>query len=65
MQGRSLRNAALMLVGALAFVQVLVTVLESQARPAAVDPAFLSQIEQAQQGAASRYPALPSRGSRN
>jgi hypothetical protein len=55
MLGRSLRQAALMIVGALILVQTLVIVLESQARPAAVDPAFVAEIQQAQHSAGSRY----------
>ena len=55
MRPRSLRTAALMIVGALAFVQALVTVLEAGARPQAVDPAFVIELEQAQTAAASRY----------
>ena len=48
MRWRSVRNAALMLGGALVCVQTLVTVLERSARPASVDPAFYAEVEQAQ-----------------
>lgn len=48
MRGRSLRNAALMLGGALICVQTLVTVLERSARPKGVDPAFYTEVQQAQ-----------------
>jgi hypothetical protein len=48
MSGRSLRHAVLMLVGSLVAVQTLVTVLERQARPTHVDPAFYSEVQQAQ-----------------
>ena len=48
MRGRSLRNAALMLGGALICVQTLVTVLERSARPKSVDPAFYTEVQQAQ-----------------
>jgi hypothetical protein len=63
MRARSLRQAVLMIVGALVLVQTLVIVLESQARPAAVDPAFVAEMQQAQQhSAGSRYVApLPRR----
>jgi hypothetical protein len=44
---RSLRNAALMLGGALICVQTLVTVLERSARPKSVDPAFYAEVQQA------------------
>jgi len=55
MRGRSLRHAALMIGGALVLVQTLVVVLESQARPAAVDPSFVAEMQQAQAGMSSRY----------
>lgn len=62
MRGRSLRQAALMIGGALILVQTLVVVLESQARPAAVDPAFVAEMEHAQYNAGARYVAsLPRR----
>lgn len=48
MRGRSLRNGVLMLVGALACVESLVVVLERQARPKSVDPAFYAEVQQAQ-----------------
>lgn len=57
MHGRSLRQAALMIGGALVLVQMLVTVLESQARPPAVDAAFVAEMQQAQHSAGSRYAA--------
>jgi hypothetical protein len=37
-----------MLGGALMFVQALVTVLERNAQPASVDPAFYAEVQQAQ-----------------
>lgn len=49
MRWRNARNAALMLGGALVCVQTLVTVLERNARPASVDPAFYAEVQQAQQ----------------
>jgi hypothetical protein len=49
MRWRNARNAALMLGGALVCVQTLVTVLECNARPASVDPAFYAEVQQAQQ----------------
>ena len=59
MRQRSLRSAALMIFGALVFVQALVTVLESQARPrSGVDPAFVAEMQQAQYASGSRYTAL-------
>jgi len=59
MRGRSLRHAALMIGGALVLVQIVVTVLESQARPAA-DPSFAIEMQQAQHSsAASRYATAP------
>ncbi|MBN9088079.1 MAG: hypothetical protein J0J01_14310 [Reyranella sp.] len=61
MRGRSLRQAALMIGGALVLVQALVVVLESQARPAAVDPSFVAEMQQAQHSAGSRYVAPLSR----
>jgi hypothetical protein len=48
MRGQSLRNGVLMLVGALVCVESLVVVLERQARPKSVDPAFYAEVEQAQ-----------------
>lgn len=48
MRRRSLRNTALMLGGALMCVQVLVTLLERSARPKSVDPAFYTEVQQAQ-----------------
>jgi hypothetical protein len=54
MRGRSLRNAALMLGGALICVQALVTVLERNARPKSVDPAFYTEVQQAQFATSSR-----------
>ena len=48
MRWRSLRNTVLMLGGALASVQTLVAVLERNARPASVDPAFYAEVQQAQ-----------------
>jgi hypothetical protein len=48
MRWRSVRNTALMLGGALMSVQALVTVLERNARPASVDPAFYAEVQQAQ-----------------
>ena len=53
MLSRSFRNTILMVGGALAIVQGLVTVLEHRAQPASVDPAFFSQVNQAQQLATS------------
>jgi hypothetical protein len=48
-----------MIFGALVFVQALVTVLESQARPrSGVDPAFVAEMQQAQYASGSRYTAL-------
>jgi hypothetical protein len=47
-----------MIVGALVFVQALVTVLESQARPRGVDPAFVAEMQQTQYAAGSRYSTL-------
>ncbi|HLG49094.1 MAG TPA: hypothetical protein VKY24_22810 [Reyranella sp.] len=46
MRRRSLRNAALMLGGALICVQTLVTVLERSAQPRNVDPAFYAEVQQ-------------------
>ena len=48
MRWRSVRNTALMLGGALMSVQALVAVLERNARPASVDPAFYAEVQQAQ-----------------
>jgi hypothetical protein len=48
MPRQGLRNAVLMLVGSLVAVQTLVAVLERQARPTHVDPAFFSEVQQAQ-----------------
>ena len=62
MRPRSLRTAALMIVGALAFVQALVTVLEAGARPRAIDPSFVVELEQAQTAAGSRYVSSTPRG---
>lgn len=53
MRWRHVRNAALMLGGALIFVQALVTVLERSARPAGVDPAFYAEVEQVRSAMAS------------
>jgi len=53
MRWRSLRNTALMLGGALVSVQALVAVLERNARPASVDPAFYAEVQQAQTAMAS------------
>jgi hypothetical protein len=54
MHRRSLRNAVLMLGGALMSVQALVVVLERQARPKSVDPAFYTEVQQAQSGLGTR-----------
>ena len=60
MARQSLRNAVLMLVGSLVAVQTLVTVLERQARPTHVDPAFFSEVQQAQHLAHARiYTSAP------
>ncbi len=48
MRGRSLRSAVLMLIGALVCVESLVVLLERQARPKSVDPAFYAEVRQAQ-----------------
>ena len=48
MRRRSLRNAALMLGGALIGVQTLVAVLERSAQPKGIDPAFYVEVQQAQ-----------------
>ncbi len=58
MRRRSLRNTALMLGGALVFVQALVTVFESKARPAGVDPSFVAELQQTQYAAGSRFSGL-------
>jgi hypothetical protein len=44
-----------MIVGALLFVQTLVVVLERQARPTGVDPAFYVEVQQAQFSRGSRF----------
>jgi hypothetical protein len=54
MRGQSLRNGVLMLVGALACVESLVVVLERQARPKSIDPAFYTEVQQAQSTANGR-----------
>ena len=54
MRGRSLRNAVLMMGGALMCVQALVVVLERQARPKGVDPAFYTEVQQAQSALSGR-----------
>ena len=54
MGGRSLRNTALMLIGALLCVQTLVTVLERRARPVSVDPSFYVEVQQAQTATGAR-----------
>jgi hypothetical protein len=50
-----------MIGGALVAVQILATVLESQARPAGIDPAFVAEMQQAQHSGGSRYATLPRR----
>lgn len=62
MRARSLRNAALMLGGALICVQALVTVLERSARPKAVDPAFYTEVQQAQFAGGARTFDVSHRG---
>ncbi len=54
MRWRSLRNAALMLGGALIGVQTLVAVLERSAQPKGVDPAFYAEVQQAQSALGTR-----------
>ena len=54
MRWRSLRNAVLMLGGALMGVQALVAVLERSARPKSVDPAFYAEVQQAQSASGAR-----------
>jgi hypothetical protein len=44
-----------MIVGALLCVQTLVVILERQARPASVDPAFYAEVQQAQFNRGSRF----------
>jgi hypothetical protein len=45
-----------MIVGALVFVQALVTVLESQARSrGGVDPSFVAEMQQAQYAGGTRF----------
>lgn len=64
MRRRSLRNAVLMLGGALMCVQALVTVLERRARPTNVDPSFYTEVQQAQNQAGAHMYAVsqPGRG---
>jgi hypothetical protein len=50
-----------MVGGALVVVQILVSVLESQAQPAGIDPAFVAEMQQAQHNTGSRYTSLPRR----
>lgn len=59
MYGRSLRSAALMIGGALVLIQVLATVLESQARPRTVDDSFIAEIQHSQHSAGSRFSTPP------
>lgn len=63
MRWRSVRNAVLMLGGALVSVQTLVAVLERNARPAAVDPAFYAEVQQAQSAMGARTFDVGHRGS--
>ena len=53
MPWQSVRNAVLMLGGALIGVQTLVAVLEHSVRPTSVDPIFYAEVQQAQQAAKS------------
>jgi len=64
MRQRSLRNAVLMLGGALMCVQALVIVLERRVRPTSVDPSFYTEVQQAQAQAGARMFTVsqPSRG---
>jgi hypothetical protein len=64
MRRRSLRNAVLMLGGALMCVQALVIVLERRLRPTSVDPSFYAEVQQAQSQASARLYAVsqPGRG---
>lgn len=48
MRRRSLRNTAFMIVGALVCVQGITVALERQARPTKVDPAFYTEVQEAQ-----------------
>ena len=64
MRWRSLRNAVLMLGGALIGVQTVVAVLERSARPTSVDPSFYTEVQQAQSQAGARMYTVspPGRG---
>jgi hypothetical protein len=64
MRRQSLRNAVLMLGGALMCVQTLVIVLERRVRPTSVDPSFYTEVQQAQAQAGTRMFAVspPGRG---
>jgi hypothetical protein len=62
MRRRSLRNAVLMMGGALICVQALVTVLERRVRPASVDPSFYTEVQQAQAQAGARMFAVSQPG---
>ncbi len=63
MRRRSLRNAVLMLGGALMCVQALVIVLERRVRPTSVDPSFYIEVQQAQAQAGARmFTGSQSRG---
>jgi hypothetical protein len=62
MSRRSLRKAALMFGGALVFVQALVTVFETKARPVRIDPAFVAEMQQAQYTTGTRAFGLPNHG---
>jgi hypothetical protein len=57
-----LRNAVLMLGGALMCVQALVTVLERRVRPTSVDPSFYTEVQQAQAQAGARMYAVAQPG---
>jgi hypothetical protein len=57
-----LRNTVLMIGGALMCVQVLVVVLERQARPAKVDPTFFTELQQSQELARPRFYSGPVHG---
>jgi len=48
--------------GALVFVQALVTVFETKARPLGVDPAFVAEMQQAQYATGARTFGLPNHG---
>ncbi len=62
MRRRSLRNAVLMLGGALMCVQALVMVLERRVRPASIDPSFYTEVQQAQAEAGARMFAIAQPG---